>query len=116
MNNLLTERSMVGFGNDNARVPCQVLHRPTDEKYSESIPEFEFRLKVKAGITGYAQVYGKYNTTPIDKLKLDLIYIERYSFLLDVKLMLLTLRIIFSKDSTEGVESGQTNALKKEDT
>lgn len=85
------------------------------EKYSESIPEFEFRLKVKAGITGYAQVHGKYNTTPIDKLKLDLLYIERYSFWLDIKLMLLTLRIIFSKDSTEGVEGGQTTALKKEE-
>ena len=84
------------------------------DKYSQSIPEFDFRLKVKAGITGYAQVYGKYNTTPIDKLKLDLIYIERYSFWLDIKLMLLTLRIIFSKDSTEGVESGQTTALKKD--
>ncbi len=85
------------------------------EKYSESIPEFDFRLKVKAGITGYAQVHGKYNTTPIDKLKLDLIYIERYSLLLDIKLMLLTFRIIFSKDSTEGIESGQVTALKKEE-
>ncbi len=82
------------------------------EKYSESIPEFDFRLKVKAGITGYAQVHGKYNTTPIDKLKLDLLYIERYSFWLDIKLMLLTFRIIFSKDSTEGIDSGQTTALK----
>lgn len=83
------------------------------DRYSKSIPEFEFRLKVKAGITGYAQVHGKYNTTPIDKLKLDLLYIERYSFWLDIKLMLLTLRIIFSKDSTEGIESGQTTALKE---
>lgn len=85
------------------------------EKYSKSISEFEFRLKVKAGITGYAQVHGKYNTTPIDKLKLDLLYIERYSFWLDVKLMLLTLRIIFSKDSTEGIDSGCTTALNKEE-
>lgn len=85
------------------------------EKYSDSIPEFEFRLKVKAGITGYAQVHGKYNTTPIDKLRLDLLYIERYSLLLDIKLMLLTLRIIFSKDSTEGIESNQITALKKEE-
>ncbi len=84
------------------------------DKYSESIPEFDFRLKVKAGITGYAQVHGKYNTTPIDKLRLDLLYIERYSLLLDIKLMLLTLRIIFSKDSTEGIELGQTTALKNE--
>lgn len=85
------------------------------EKYSESIPEFEFRLKVKAGITGYAQVHGKYNTTPIDKLKLDLLYIERYSFWLDIKLMLLTIRIMFSKDSTEGIDANQTTALKEEE-
>lgn len=84
------------------------------EKYSKSIPEFEFRLKVKAGITGYAQVHGKYNTTPIDKLKLDLLYIERYSLILDVKLMLLTFRILFSKDSTEGIENTQSTALKEE--
>jgi len=84
------------------------------EKYSKSIPEFEFRLKVKAGITGYAQVHGKYNTTPIDKLKLDLLYIERYSFLLDIKLMLLTFRILFSEDSTEGIENTQKTALKEE--
>ncbi len=85
------------------------------DKYSRNIPEFDFRLKVKAGITGYAQVYGKYNTTPIDKLKLDLLYIQKYSIWLDFKLMLLTFRIVFSKDSSEGVEVGQTTALKKED-
>ena len=80
-------------------------------KYEESIPEFDFRLKVKAGLTGYAQVYGKYNTTPIDKLKLDLTYIQQYSCWLDIKLMLLTFRIIFRKESSEGVEDGQTTAL-----
>lgn len=85
------------------------------EKYSKSIPEFEFRLKCKAGITGYAQVHGKYNTTPIDKLKLDLLYIERYSFWLDIKLMFLTFGILFSKDSTEGIEADQTTALKREE-
>ncbi len=81
------------------------------EKYSKSIPEFDFRLKVKAGITGYAQVYGKYNTVPIDKLRMDLIYIEEYSFWLDIKLMLLTVRAIFRKESSEGVKDGQTTAL-----
>ncbi|MBQ8317039.1 MAG: sugar transferase [Lachnospiraceae bacterium] len=85
------------------------------EKYSKSIPEFEFRLKCKAGITGYAQVHGKYNTTPIDKLKLDLLYIERYSFWLDIKLMLLTFGILLSKDSTEGIESDQVTALSREE-
>ncbi|MBR6303929.1 MAG: sugar transferase, partial [Lachnospiraceae bacterium] len=69
-------------------------------------------LKVKAGLAGFAQVYGKYNTTPYDKLKLDLIYIENYSVLLDLKLMMLTLKIIFWPDSTEGVDPGQTTAMK----
>ena len=72
------------------------------EKYSEEIPEFDFRLKVKGGLTGYAQVYGKYNTTPYDKLRLDLMYIEEYSALLDVKLILMTIRIMLKKESTEG--------------
>ena len=83
------------------------------DKYREIIPEFNFRLKVKAGLTGYAQVYGKYNTTPYDKLKLDLTYIENYSFLLDIKLMLLTFKILFQKENTEGIESWQTTAVKE---
>ncbi|SDA29424.1 exopolysaccharide biosynthesis polyprenyl glycosylphosphotransferase [Ruminococcus sp. YE71] len=74
------------------------------EKYENSMPEFRFRLKVKAGLTGYAQVMGKYNTTPYDKLKLDLMYIERQSLRLDLKLMLMTVKIIFVPDSTEGVD------------
>lgn len=72
-------------------------------KYMEEIPEFGLRTKVKAGLAGYAQVYGKYNTTPYDKLKLDLVYILNYSTWLDLKLMLLTLKILFSPESTEGV-------------
>ena len=65
---------------------------------------------MKAGLTGYAQVYGKYNTTPYDKLKLDLHYIENYSFMLDLKLMLLTFKILVQKENTEGIESWQTSA------
>lgn len=84
-------------------------------QYMENMPEFAFRTKVKAGLGGYAQVYGKYNTTPYDKLKLDLTYIENYSVWLDLKLMLLTLKTVLTPDSTEGVESGQTTALKKEE-
>ncbi|MDE6053170.1 MAG: exopolysaccharide biosynthesis polyprenyl glycosylphosphotransferase [Lachnospiraceae bacterium] len=83
-------------------------------QYQEEMPEFTFRTKVKAGLAGYAQVYGKYNTTPYDKLKLDLFYIENYSVWLDLKLMLLTLKILFQAESTEGVEQNQTTAMKKE--
>lgn len=81
-------------------------------EYEKEIPEFYYRLKVKAGLTGYAQVYGKYNTTPYDKLKLDLFYIENYSFLLDVKLLFMTVKIFFQKEVSEGVDENQTNALK----
>ena len=82
------------------------------DEYLKEIPEFEYRLKVKAGLTGYAQVYGKYNTTPYDKLKLDLFYIENFSFLLDIKLIFMTVRIFFQKETSEGVEDTQVNALK----
>lgn len=83
-------------------------------QYVEIMPEFAYRMKVKAGLAGYAQVFGKYNTTPYDKLKLDLTYIENYTIWLDVKLMLLTLKILFWPDSTEGVESEQVTAFKEE--
>jgi len=83
-------------------------------QYMEIMPEFAYRMKVKAGLAGYAQVYGKYNTTPYDKLKLDLTYIENYSLWMDIQLMLLTLKILFWPDSTEGVESEQITALKAE--
>ena len=82
------------------------------KQYMEQMPEFAFRMKVKAGLAGYAQVYGKYNTTPYDKLKLDLFYIENYSVWLDIKLMLLTLKILFQPESTEGVDQNQTTAMK----
>jgi lipopolysaccharide/colanic/teichoic acid biosynthesis glycosyltransferase len=81
------------------------------KEYKEDMPEFDFRLKVKAGLTGYAQVLGKYNTVPYDKLKLDLIYIESYSIFLDLKLILMTLKVIFLPDSTEGIDNESTTAL-----
>ena len=88
------------------RPECPVLA----DEYSEIVPEFGFRLKVKAGLTGYAQVYGKYNTTPYDKLKLDLTYIQKYSFLMDLKIIILTLKILFQKENTEGIDNDQTSA------
>ena len=87
----------------------------TTEQYAQNLPEFLLRLKVKAGLTGYAQIYGKYNTTPYDKLMLDLTYIEKYSFLLDLKLMILTLKVLFEKENTEGIEDWQTSAEVEED-
>lgn len=75
------------------------------EEILKEIPEFSYRTKVKAGLTGYAQIYGKYNTTAYDKLKLDLTYIRNYSFLLDVKLIFMTPKIMFMKEATEGVQS-----------
>ena len=84
------------------------------DEYCKDIPEFAYRLKVRGGLTGYAQIYGKYNTSAYDKLRLDLMYIENYSLLLDIKLIILTLRIIFSKDSTEGIDVAQENQKKAE--
>ncbi|MBR3833372.1 MAG: exopolysaccharide biosynthesis polyprenyl glycosylphosphotransferase [Lachnospiraceae bacterium] len=69
--------------------------------YTSVLPEFEYRLRVKAGITGYAQIAGKYNTSPKDKLILDLMYIEEYSLWLDIKLLFQTVLVVLKKDSTE---------------
>ena len=75
------------------------------EEILKDIPEFSYRTKVKAGLTGYAQIYGKYNTTSYDKLKLDLTYIRSYSLLLDLKLIFMTPKIMFMKEATEGIQS-----------
>lgn len=82
-------------------------------QYEQDIPEFHLRLQVKAGLTGYAQVYGKYNTTPLDKLKLDLIYIAQRSVLFDLRILFYTLKIIFIPESTEGIPDGQSTAAVK---
>ena len=76
-------------------------------KIEEKLPEFHYRLKVKAGLTGYAQVYGKYNTKLKDKLLFDLIYIEHYSLLMDIRILFLTFKIVFKKESTEGVTDNE---------
>ena len=80
------------------------------EQYEKTMPEFALRLQVKAGLTGYAQVYGKYNTPPYDKVQMDLMYIANQSILQDIKLMMLTFKIIFVPESTEGVKEGQVTA------
>lgn len=80
-------------------------------QYKDVIPEFDFRLKAKAGLTGYAQIYGKYNTTPYDKLKLDLFYIEQQTIWLDLKLLMMTIKIIFHKENAEGVNQNQITAI-----
>lgn len=83
------------------------------EQYAQEIPEFVYRLKFKGGLTGYAQLYGKYNTSPYDKLQLDLMYIQNYSLLLDIKLVLMTIKIMFMKESTEGFSEEKSKAINK---
>ena len=75
------------------------------EKYKAQYPAFVYRERMKAGLTGYAQIEGKYNTTPEDKLMLDLMYIESFSIWLDVKLLFRTLTVFFKADSTEGFDA-----------
>lgn len=80
------------------------------QTYCEQMPEFALRLQAKAGLTGYAQVYGKYNTTPYDKLQMDLMYIAHPSLVEDLKIILATIKILFVPESTEGVKEGQVTA------
>ena len=81
------------------------------EEYCKEMPEFALRLQCKAGLTGYAQVYGKYNTTPYDKLQMDLLYIAHPSIAQDVMIFLETVKILFMPESTEGISEGQTTAM-----
>ena len=81
------------------------------EKYYEKLPDFKLRLQVKAGLTGYAQVYGKYNTEPYEKLEFDLLYINDMNMLTDLKLCFATFGILFKPESTEGVDVNQITAV-----
>ncbi len=80
-------------------------------EYEKIMPEFSLRLQAKAGLTGLAQVYGKYNTTPYDKLLMDLQYIAHPSLTQDLMIMFATVKILFLPESTEGIETGQTTAM-----
>ena len=80
------------------------------EQYRKELPAFDLRLQVKAGLTGYAQIYGRYNTEPQDKLKMDLMYINHANLAEDIKLVFATVRILFMRESTSGVADGQTTA------
>lgn len=83
-------------------------------QYEKEMPEFRLRLQVKAGLTGLAQIFGRYNTEPYDKLRMDLMYINNMSIVEDLRLMFATVKILFMKESTAGVQAGQTTAEKKE--
>ena len=85
------------------------------KQYEEDLPEFKLRLQVKAGLTGYAQVYGKYNTTPYDKLQMDLMYIANPSFVEDLRIIFATIKILFVPESTDGIAEGQTTAMAQQD-
>jgi exopolysaccharide biosynthesis polyprenyl glycosylphosphotransferase len=81
-------------------------------QYEEIYPKFAFRTRVKAGITGFAQIYGRYNTEPEEKLFLDIMYIETFSILKDITLILQTIRVLFQGTSTEGIAKDSTTALR----
>ena len=106
INILLGQMSFVGPR------PERTLHEMI---YEKQLPEFKYRLRVKGGLTGYAQVYGKYNTTPEDKLKLDMLYIENQSLVLDFKLILLTIKIMFKPEATEGFDQTRSEAINRQD-
>lgn len=80
------------------------------KQYTERLPEFALRLKSKAGLTGYSQVYGKYNTQPYDKLQMDLMYLAHPGIIEDLRIIFSTIKILFLPESTEGIAAGQTTA------
>lgn len=101
-NILQGDLSLVGPRAERPELACE---------YQKELPEFELRLQTKAGLTGYAQVYGKYNTSPYDKLLMDLMYIANASIFEDIRIIFSTIKILFMPESTEGIEEGQTTAM-----
>lgn len=102
-NILIGQMSIVGPRPERPEIAAQ---------YEKELPEFALRLQVRAGLTGYAQVYGKYNTIPYDKLMMDLMYIAHASALEDIRIIFATIKILFIPESTEGIEEGETTAQK----
>lgn len=84
------------------------------EQYTKEMPEFAYRLRVKGGLTGYAQIFGKYNTSAYDKLRLDLMYIENQSLIVDLKIVMLTFRTMFQRESTEGFETEVSRKMNRQ--
>lgn len=78
------------------------------EAYEKELPEFRYRLRVKAGLTGYAQIAGKYNTSPKDKLIMDMMYIEQFNILRDIQLIFQTAIVLLKSDSTEAFKTNET--------
>lgn len=101
-NVLMGEMSMIGPRPERPEIAAD---------YEKIMPEFNLRLQAKAGLTGYAQVYGKYNTTPYDKLQMDLMYIANPSFIEEISIFFATIKILFMPESTEGIEVGATTAM-----
>ena len=103
-NILMGDMSIVGPRPERPEIAAQ---------YEKEMPAFNLRLQVKAGLTGTAQVYGRYNTEPQDKLKMDLMYINQMSLVEDLRLIFATVKILFMKESTTGVQRGQVTAVKQ---
>ena len=103
INILMGDLSIVGPRPERPEIAAQ---------YEKTMPEFGMRLFAKAGLTGYAQVYGQYNTAPYDKLQMDLMYIAHPSLFEDFKIIMATIKIMFMSESTEGVAEGQVTAAK----
>ena len=95
INILKGDMSIVGPRPDNMYIKSQII---------DDMPQYDYRVKVKGGLTGYAQIYGKYNTHPSQKLIFDLEYINNYSVWKDIQLIFQTLTVFFKKDSTEGFD------------
>lgn len=105
VNILMGDLSVVGPRPERPEIAAQ---------YEEHLPEFRLRLQAKAGLTGYAQVYGKYNTDPYHKLQLDLMYLANPSFLEDLRICFATVKVLFQAESTAGVAEGMTLADTRE--